>query len=199
MAPTRAAARGDHLIRRERGRGHQHRATTDARRAMTADHRSWWLDDRHSLSSGVDLGSTYLTGVQALVQPPLDQLSLDHRARRHTAVFISGHEGSPLGAYDLELIDRRPLLEHRDIVLQPGVHEERAARAVQGTQLRDTLMCGATTRRPLESQIPGGRPSRRRDASQQPRSSGDRRTHDRAVGKGRTAPHGSRLRTDQGA
>ncbi|MET7845827.1 indolepyruvate ferredoxin oxidoreductase family protein [Streptomyces sp. NPDC005356] len=89
------------------------------------------LDDRYTLEDGL----IHLTGIQALARLPLDQRRADRRAGRRTAVFISGYEGSPLAGYDLELARRRDLLDEHDIVLRPGVNEELAATAVQGSQL----------------------------------------------------------------
>jgi indolepyruvate ferredoxin oxidoreductase len=63
----------------------------------------------------------------------------DQRAGRRTAAYISGYEGSPLGGYDLALSRQAALLSDLDIVFQPGVNEELAATAVQGTQLASTL------------------------------------------------------------
>jgi hypothetical protein len=45
-------------------------------------------------------GEVLLTGIQALVRGPLDQLRADRRAGRRTTAFISGYQGSPLGGYD---------------------------------------------------------------------------------------------------
>ncbi|MEU9246168.1 indolepyruvate ferredoxin oxidoreductase family protein [Streptomyces sp. NPDC048385] len=89
------------------------------------------LDDRYTLQDGL----VHLTGIQALARLPLDQRRADRRAGRRTAVFISGYEGSPLAGYDLELARRSALLDEHDIVLRPGVNEELAATAVQGSQL----------------------------------------------------------------
>lgn len=89
------------------------------------------LDDRYTLEDGL----VHLTGIQALARLPLDQRRADRRAKRRTAVFISGYEGSPLAGYDLELARRGTLLDEHDIVLRPGVNEELAATAVQGSQL----------------------------------------------------------------
>ena len=76
-----------------------------------------------------------MTGVQALARLPLDIIRSERQAGRNTAGFISGYPGSPLGGYDLELGRHRALLEELGIVFQPGVDEELAATAVQGSQL----------------------------------------------------------------
>jgi indolepyruvate ferredoxin oxidoreductase len=80
-------------------------------------------------------GTVHLTGIQALVRLPLDVRRADERAGRRTACFISGYEGSPLAGYDTELARNATLLADHDIVFRPGVNEELAATAVQGTQL----------------------------------------------------------------
>jgi indolepyruvate ferredoxin oxidoreductase len=89
------------------------------------------LDDRYELEDGL----VHLTGIHALARLPLDVRRADRRAGRRTAVFISGYEGSPLGGYDLELNRHRELLDAHDVVFRPGVNEELAATAVQGTQV----------------------------------------------------------------
>ncbi|MCP2321258.1 indolepyruvate ferredoxin oxidoreductase [Nocardia amikacinitolerans] len=65
----------------------------------------------------------------------MDLRRADERAGRRTACFISGYEGSPLAGYDTELERNAALLDRHDIVFRPGVNEELAATAVQGTQL----------------------------------------------------------------
>ena len=89
------------------------------------------LEDRYTAGSG----PVQMTGVQALARLPLNILRSDRTRGRQTAVFISGYEGSPLGGYDLELQRHAKLLASYDLVFQPGVNEELAATAVQGTQL----------------------------------------------------------------
>lgn len=89
------------------------------------------LDDRYDLPAG----EIHLSGIQALVRLPLDQRRLDQRRGLDVAVFISGYEGSPLAGLDLQLSrQQRRLSEHR-IVFRPGVNEELAATAVQGSQI----------------------------------------------------------------
>lgn len=83
-------------------------------------------------------GKTHLSGIQALVRLVLDQLRHDRQSGRSTAGFISGYEGSPLAGYDTELIRNAALLDEHGIVFVPGVNEELAATAVQGTQLAAT-------------------------------------------------------------
>ncbi|HUA44664.1 MAG TPA: hypothetical protein VMA77_05520, partial [Solirubrobacteraceae bacterium] len=76
-----------------------------------------------------------MTGVQALARLPLEIIRSERHAGRNTAGFISGYPGSPLGGYDLELSRHRASLDELGIVFQPGVNEELAATAVQGSQL----------------------------------------------------------------
>ena len=76
-----------------------------------------------------------MTGVQALARVPLDRARLDAAAGLRTASFISGYEGSPLGGYDLELGRQRKLLAEHRVHFEPGLNEEAATMAVQGTQL----------------------------------------------------------------
>lgn len=87
----------------------------------------------------VEKGEVYLTGIQALVRLPMDQMRRDCRNGLNTGVFISGYEGSPLGGYDLALGRVRDLLKQHNIHFQPGVNEELAATSVMGSQILDVL------------------------------------------------------------
>ncbi len=93
------------------------------------------LDDKFRIESG----SAYLTGIQALVRLPLDQMRRDLRAGLNTAAFISGYEGSPLGGYDMALARSRALLEENRIHFVPGLNEDLAATAVLGSQIFHVL------------------------------------------------------------
>jgi indolepyruvate ferredoxin oxidoreductase len=101
---------------------------------MTPD-LSFSLADRYEATSGEVL----LTGIQALVRGPLDQLRADRRAGLRTTAFFSGYQGSPLGGYDRELQANRALLDQYDAVHRPAVNEELGATAVMGSQLVATL------------------------------------------------------------
>ena len=89
------------------------------------------LADKYTL----ERGSVYLTGIQALVRLPMDQMRRDHRAGLNTGAFISGYEGSPLGGYDLALARVGSLLAQHNIVFRPGFNEDLAATSIMGTQI----------------------------------------------------------------
>ena len=87
----------------------------------------------------VERGRVYLTGIQALVRLPVDQMRRDRRAGLNTGTFISGYEGSPLGGYDLALARSRKLLDQFNIHFQPGVNEDLAATAIMGSQIFEVM------------------------------------------------------------
>ena len=84
-------------------------------------------------------GSTYLTGIQALVRLPMDQIRRDRDAGLNNATFISGYEGSPLAGYDIALLRSKQLLEPLNIHFVPGMNEEIAATSVMGSQTFDVF------------------------------------------------------------
>jgi len=84
-------------------------------------------------------GEVYLTGIQALVRLPMDQMRRDRRAGLNTAAFISGYEGSPLGGYDMALARVKGLLDEHRIHFVPGVNEDLAATSVFGSQIHHSL------------------------------------------------------------
>jgi indolepyruvate ferredoxin oxidoreductase len=105
--------------------------TVDARRIEEPRQASVSLSDRFRLEEG----RVFLTGVQALVRAPLDQVRRDRRAGLRIGTFITGYPGSPLGGYDLALKQNSKLLGEHDVVHQMGQNEELAASALMGTQL----------------------------------------------------------------
>ena len=88
------------------------------------------LDDKY-LS---DFGTAYMTGIQAMVRLPLAQTRRDTLNGYHTAGFISGYRGSPVGNYDNFLWQVEGILKDHHVVFQPGVNEDLAATAIWGTQ-----------------------------------------------------------------
>ena len=93
------------------------------------------LSEKYLSESGV----VYLTGIQALVRLPVDQMRRDRRAGLKTGTFISGYEGSPLGGYDLALMRERALLDQYNIHFRSGLNEEIAATSVFGSTILDSL------------------------------------------------------------
>jgi indolepyruvate ferredoxin oxidoreductase len=97
--------------------------------------RAFSLDDKYTLESG----RVYMTGIQALVRLPIEQMRRDRRAGLKTATWISGYEGSPLGGYDLTLARAQKHLTDHNIHFLPGVNEDLAATSVMGSQLYQAL------------------------------------------------------------
>ncbi len=97
--------------------------------------REYSLDDKYVL----DGGWVYMTGIQALVRLPIEQMRRDRRAGLKTGTWISGYEGSPLGGYDLALERVRGLLDEHNIHFLPGVNEDLAATSVMGSQVYQAL------------------------------------------------------------
>ena len=64
------------------------------------------LEDKYTRESG----RVFLSGTQALVRLAMIQRSRDQAAGLHTAGFISGYRGSPLGGFDQALEGIRPVL-----------------------------------------------------------------------------------------
>ena len=122
----------------------------------------------------IERGSVYLTGIQALVRLPMDQMRRDRRAGLKTGAFISGYEGSPLGGYDLQLARSRKLLDEHNIVFRPGVNEDLAATSVMGSQIFEVAGRRESRRRgrDLVRQRPRRRPLGRHSAPRQPGGNG---------------------------
>ncbi|NND75680.1 MAG: indolepyruvate ferredoxin oxidoreductase family protein [Ilumatobacter sp.] len=89
------------------------------------------LSDRYRRDDGI----AFLTGIQALARIPVEQLRRDRIAGLHTAAFVSGYPGSPLGGFDLEVARAVKVVPELPIVHQPAVNEELGATAVMGSQL----------------------------------------------------------------
>jgi indolepyruvate ferredoxin oxidoreductase len=81
-----------------------------------------------------DTGRVYMTGLQALVRLPMTQRRRDRVAGFNTAGLVTGYRGSPLSAYDRELIYGKKFLEKDDVRFEPGLNEDLAATALWGSQ-----------------------------------------------------------------
>lgn len=98
---------------------------------MTASLDRVTLADRYEAL----VGKVQLTGIHALARLPIEQHRQDMARGLNVATLISGYPGSPLGGLDLEFQRQARLLAANDVVLVPGLNEESAATAIQGTQL----------------------------------------------------------------
>src|SRR6476469_5912492 len=88
------------------------------------------LEDKYDLTQS----HIFVTGYQALIRACLMQKEIDRRAGLHTAGFVTGYRGSPLGGLDQQFIRAARRLAASDIKFQPGINEELAATALWGTQ-----------------------------------------------------------------
>jgi indolepyruvate ferredoxin oxidoreductase len=93
-------------------------------------HADVTLDDKFLLTDG----RVFITGVQALIRVLLDRQRLDADAGWHTAGFLSGYRGSPLGGLDQQAERAAKHLQTHDIVFKEGINEDLAATAVWGSQ-----------------------------------------------------------------
>src|SRR5438093_1573068 len=93
--------------------------------------RDFTLDAKYRQEEGL----IFLSGIQALVQLPLDQHRADKRRGLNTATLIPGYRGSPLGGLDLTLERNPDLLRQHNVVFLSGVNEDLGATAVYGSQL----------------------------------------------------------------
>ena len=91
------------------------------------------LADRYELEAG----RVFLSGIQALVRLPIEQMRRDRRAGLRTQAFITGYPGSPLSGYDIALGQVGEALDKYGIHHLPGQNEELAATTLMGTQMLD--------------------------------------------------------------
>ncbi|CAB4689397.1 MAG: indolepyruvate ferredoxin oxidoreductase family protein [Actinobacteria bacterium] len=99
--------------------------------AQAAPAPAYDLDDRFRVGAP----ATLVTGVQAIARLLVEHRALDRRRGLHTASFVSGYQGSPLGGLDKLLGDLRQVLDDHDIRFVPGLNEELAATSVWGSQI----------------------------------------------------------------
>ncbi len=88
------------------------------------------LDDKYTL----DKARAYMTGIEALVRLPMLQHQRDLERGLHTAGFVSGYRGSPLGGVDQAMWKAKKYLDEHNIHFLPGINEDLAATAVRGSQ-----------------------------------------------------------------
>ncbi len=82
-------------------------------------------------------GRVFLSGIQALVRLPIEQMRRDAVASLRTRSYITGYPGSPLGGYDIALKLARESLDRFGIKHVPAQNEEMAATSLIGTQMLD--------------------------------------------------------------
>ncbi len=91
------------------------------------------LEDRYN----VEEGRVFLSGMQALIRLPLEQMRHDRRQGIRSRAFITGFPGSPLGGYDIALGQAESVLKQYGVTHLPGQNEELAATTLMGTQMLD--------------------------------------------------------------
>ena len=88
--------------------------TTHAVDAPTLKLAELSLDDKYTREDGEVL----LTGLQAVIRVVLDQMRADRVNGLHTAAFVSGYPGSPLGGIENEFDRLGALARDLDIIYQ---------------------------------------------------------------------------------
>ena len=97
-------------------------------------HSEVTLDDKFLLTDG----RVFITGVQALLRVLIDQHRLDAAAGLHTAGFVSGYRGSPLGGLDQQAhrADRHLCGRQRKGLVQKRLAYGEGQRKLQADRLR---------------------------------------------------------------
>jgi len=85
----------------------------------------------------------FMSGLQALARIAIVQRRRDIERGYKTGGFISGYRGSPLGAFDLEIMRAKKYYKELDIRFETGVNEDLAATAIWGTQQINLLPGGS--------------------------------------------------------
>ena len=103
-----------------------------ARSGMFGAPRSVSLEDKYDLDESRGSSSRARRRLSRLL---LMQKEIDRRAGLHTAGFISGYRGSPLGGLDLTFPARQRRSRRRTTSsFEPGLNEDLAATAIWGAQ-----------------------------------------------------------------
>ncbi|MEZ5341046.1 MAG: hypothetical protein R2706_06245 [Acidimicrobiales bacterium] len=76
-----------------------------------------------------------MSGIQAIIRLPLDQVRADAARGQRTEALISGYRGSPVGGMDSAYEAERATFEANGIRFVSGVNEDLAATVVWGSQL----------------------------------------------------------------
>src|SRR5690606_19295675 len=99
MIPERVTTRG-RVTRR--GQMRQTGQVTDTARTTGGSGpgaaTDYQLSDRYHREDG----RIFMSGLQAIARLPVDQLRIDRRNGLNTAAFVSGYQGSPVGAFGEE-------------------------------------------------------------------------------------------------
>lgn len=89
------------------------------------------LSDRFDATSG----TVALSGIQAVVRIPVDQVRRDARTGLQTAGLICGYRGSPVGGMDQIVDQNAAVLQQHEVRFISGLNEDLAATAVWGSQM----------------------------------------------------------------
>ena len=84
-------------------------------------------------------GHVILNGIQALVRIPMDQTRKDKNEGICLGTYVTGYQGSPLGAVETHFQRVPALLKEHHIHFQASVNEDLAATALNGTQMIEML------------------------------------------------------------
>jgi len=126
--------------------------------------RSVTLDEKYDLSAD----RIFVSGTQAVVRLTLMQQARDAALGKHTAGYVTGYRGSPLGGLDQQFARAGKRLSEADVLFQPALNEDLAATLYGAPSRRSCAAPGGMTASSASGTARGPAPTARATPSATP-------------------------------